>query len=165
MLAGRSYRISALISVILFLVAACSPEPSGTTRQSEVARRGAEVMPFDLDRTTHVFKPLDDGGIQTVVADDPSDRAQVELVREHLRKEARAFSRGDFGDPARIHGDEMPGLEKLRSSYHDIEVTYSVIPTGGRIRYEAAVPAVVEALHRWFQAQLTDHGEHAEREG
>lgn len=51
------------------------------------------VMPFDLDATTHVFKPTDDGGIQTVVADDPGDRGEVTRVRTHLRKEVDRFQR------------------------------------------------------------------------
>ena len=33
------------------------------TRQAEVAARGAQVMPFDLDQTTHIFQPLEDGGL------------------------------------------------------------------------------------------------------
>jgi hypothetical protein len=39
-----------------------------TILQAKVAARGAEVMPFDLDRTTHVFTKLPDGGVQTVTA-------------------------------------------------------------------------------------------------
>ena len=41
------------------------------TRQKEVAVKGAKVMPFDLERTTHVFQKLDDGGLQKVVVKDP----------------------------------------------------------------------------------------------
>lgn len=42
-------------------------------RQAEVAARGGEVMSFDLERTTHVFETLRNGGVQTVVSDDPRD--------------------------------------------------------------------------------------------
>jgi hypothetical protein len=41
------------------------------TRQEEIARRGAKVMPFDLEPTAHVFQKLDDGGLQKVVVKDP----------------------------------------------------------------------------------------------
>jgi hypothetical protein len=46
----------------------------GTDRQDVVAERSAQVMPFDLDATTHYFVPNVEGGLQTVVADDLSDQ-------------------------------------------------------------------------------------------
>ena len=118
-------------------------------------------MPFDLERTTHYFKPLPNGGVQTVEADDPSDRHQVQLIREHLLKEAEAFSKGDFGDPQQIHGRHMPGLEQLRLSYDEIAVRFSTTPAGARIHFRTRAPHLVDALHRWFAAQVMDHGDHA----
>lgn len=56
--------------------------PANPTRLAEVAGRGAEVMPFDLERTTHIFKKLDNGGLQQVISDD-GDTAQIELIRAH----------------------------------------------------------------------------------
>ncbi len=44
-----------------------------TDRQAEVATRGAEVVPFDLEATTHRFRDTPTGGRHTVVADDPGD--------------------------------------------------------------------------------------------
>jgi hypothetical protein len=119
-------------------------------------------MPFDLERTTHVFRPLPDGGVQTVTADDPVEQEQVALIRSHLRQEARAFMRGDFGDPAEIHGSEMPDLAQLSENYDQITIDFSETDAGARLRYRAGDPRVVDALHRWFEAQLMDHGEHAE---
>lgn len=130
-------------------------------RQAEVAERGAAVMPFDLERTTHIFEPLPDGGLQQVIADDPQDAAQVGLIRGHLQEEAVKFQQGDFGDPAAIHGDAMPGLTELRAGYAQIKVTYAELPDGAQIRYTTSEPAIVTALHAWFQAQLSDHGGHA----
>jgi len=119
-------------------------------------------MPFDLERTTHVFEPATYGGVQSVVADDPSDKVQVRLIREHLRAEAAAFSGGDFGDPAEIHGDDMPGLAELRRGYREINLTFEATPSGARITYRSDDSAIVGALHAWFEAQVGDHGEHAE---
>src|SRR4028119_144000 len=68
-------------------------------RQAEIAVRGAQVMPFDLDKTTHTFEQSADGGVQTVTATRADDQEQILLIREHLQKEATAFSRGDFSDP------------------------------------------------------------------
>ena len=133
------------------------------TRQEEVAARGAEVMPFDLERTTHHFESRPWGGVQTVVADEP-DAEQIELVRAHLRGEAARFARGDFDDPMAIHGHAMPGLAELRAAAEAgrVEIGYTDVPTGGRLTYRADEGALVTALHAWFDAQLMDHGADAE---
>ncbi|MEO3926139.1 hypothetical protein ABGB07_20050 [Micromonosporaceae bacterium B7E4] len=131
-------------------------------RQAEVAERGREVMPFDLERTTHRFTPTADGGHQTVTSDEPVEQRQVDLVREHLRAEAERFRRGDFTDPARIHGAEMPGLAELRAGAGRIRIDYSELPAGARLDYRTTEPGLLRALHAWFDAQVTDHGPHAE---
>ena len=130
-------------------------------RQAEVARRGAAVMSFDLERTTHLFKALPNGGVQTVVVRNPKDSRQVRLVRSHLRREAERFSRGDFGDPARIHGEHLPGLAELEAGAARLRIRYRPVPAGGRLRYATEDPKLVAALHEWFRAQVSDHGEHA----
>lgn len=119
-------------------------------------------MPFDLERTTHRFTKADTGGVQTVVADDPTDTGQIDPIRQHLRTETDRFSRGDYTDPGRIHGNDMPGLAALRTGAARITVTYQDIRAGGQITYTTADPALVTALHAWFDAQITDHGQHAE---
>ncbi len=130
-------------------------------RQEEVADRGAGVMPFDLEETTHVFEATGSGGVEKVTADNPTDTEQILLVREHLREEASKFSRGDFSDPAEIHGEDMPGLKELEAGVEGIDFRYAELPNGAQIEYVTDDPALVSALHRWFEAQLSDHGEHA----
>jgi len=138
------------------------PQPAASgDRQTEVADRGKSVMPFDLDRTTHEFSKTDDGGVQTVVADDPGDATQIALIQQHLRHEADRFRRGDFTDPAHIHGTAMPGLAALEESAGRIAIDYETTASGARITYTTADAALVTALHAWFDAQVTDHGNHA----
>ncbi len=153
-----------LVAAILIGGAIAGAAVSGDdpSRQQVVAERGAQVMPFDLEATTHTFERLEDGGLQTVTADMPSDERQIRLIREHLRKEADAFSRGNFSDPARIHGAEMPGLQALQAGANRITVQYTELPTGAQIKFVTDDPALMHALHGWFDAQVTDHGEHAE---
>ena len=146
--------------VAMLLMFGCSA--STATRQSKVAERGAQVMPFDLDATTHTFTDMADGGIQRVTADDPSDARQVALIRQHLRREARRFAVGNFSDPARIHGMKMPGVAELRSHYDQVRVTYAAQSSGARITYSTDDPALVTAIHRWFERQLVDHGDQAQ---
>ncbi|WP_251063692.1 MULTISPECIES: aspartate carbamoyltransferase [unclassified Streptomyces] len=138
------------------------PGEDRTERQALVAERGKTVMPFDLEQTTHRFTPTASGGTQDVVADRRGDAEQIDLIRGHLRKEAAAFSRGDFGDPARIHGSGMPGLAELRDGYDRIEVRYEDRADGATLTYTTEDSQLADALHDWFEAQLGDHGAHAE---
>jgi len=130
-------------------------------RRAEVADRGADVMPFALEDTTHVFRPTEEGGVQSVVADDPDDDEQIALIREHLRDESERFARGDFSDPASIHGEQMPGLQTLSEGAGAIDITYVDQPGGGEVTYVTDDPELVDALHDWFDAQLSDHGHDA----
>lgn len=153
---------------VALAVGACGDDGAGgasAERRAEVAARGADVMPFDLDATTHRFEPVDSGLVQTVVADDAGDAEQVALVREHLTHEAERFAAGDFADPASIHGDDMPGLAELEAGADRIAVDYAEVPAGARLTYTADDPELVDALHRWGEAQVMDHGDHAEHVG
>jgi hypothetical protein len=155
----------ALAVLVAMLAPACGEDGDGDAvdeRQAEVAERGAHVMPFDLEATTHRFAPVPTGLVQTVVADDPAASDQVALVREHLVHEAARFRAGDYGDPARIHGDDMPGLAELEAGAEAIAVAYEDTPDGGRITFATDDPALVDALHRWAEAQMSDHGSHAD---
>ncbi len=84
------------------------------TRQGQVERNSEKVMPFSMHTAKHFFLPTATGGVQTVLVHG-GNRGQIHLVRSHLRKEAAAFARGDFTDPASIHGGAMPGLQALRA--------------------------------------------------
>ena len=155
----RRFVLSTLAAVLVFGAAAgCSAGDPISEQQAQVAERGADVMPFDLDATTHVFTKSDDGGNQVVRADDPNDQVQIGLVREHLAEERDNFARGDFDDPAQIHGHDMPGVAELAAGYADIAVTYAETPDGAQLTYTTDDPELVLAIHAWFDRQLTDHG-------
>ena len=128
-------------------------------RQAEVAKLGADVMPFSLKATTHIFTKTAEGGIQRVVAKSASDALQVKLVRAHLRDIQTQFLQGDFSGPAHIHGAEMPGLADLRAAKPgQISIDYKDVDAGAELTYRTKNARLVAALHRWFDAQLSDHG-------
>jgi hypothetical protein len=155
------YGIAVLV-ILALLAAVYVLSPWGkASRQEEVAERGTQVMPFDLERTTHTFTNLPDGGREVVVSDD-GDSEQIALIRSHLDKEARRFASGDFSDPARIHGEDMPGLAELEAGASRMEFRYEELPNGAAINYRTSDAALVAALHQWFAAQRGDHGRHAE---
>jgi hypothetical protein len=118
-------------------------------------------MPFDLEQTLHVFQALDNGGLQAVTAQDPANHAQIALIQAHLKAEAAQFQRGDFSDPATLHGQDMPGLAALQAGAGRVDVHYTPLPNGGPMRYTTTDAALVQAIHQWFTAQRADHGRHA----
>jgi hypothetical protein len=139
----------------------CAADTPLTQQRAEVAERGAQVMPFDLEATTHVFTKTAGGGVQVVTADDPTDQEQIELIRTHLSEERSNFTRGDFDDPAEIHGHDMPGVAELTAGYAEIDVTYAETPAGAQLTYTTDDPQLVDAVHAWFDRQVMDHGDDA----
>jgi uncharacterized protein (DUF305 family) len=136
---------------------------AGPSRQEAVRARGASVMPFDLNQTTHRFVTLSDGGRQSITAKDPTNQEQIKLIRAHLAEIASRFRRGDFSDPTAIHGNDMPGVAELSASATQgrLQIVYTVLPDGGQIRYTSRDPKTIAALRAWFAAQLSDHGHDA----
>jgi hypothetical protein len=148
------------MSFLLGAPSSFAQDTTGLSRQDEVARKGARVMPFDLARTTHHFDDTATGGMEAVTANDASDTKQVGLIRSHLAHEATRFARGDFSDPATIHGSDMPGLTTLAAAGDKLHVRYEALPAGARLSYWSEDAAVIGAIHAWFAEQRSDHAAH-----
>jgi hypothetical protein len=137
-------------------------ETASEARLDEVAQRGSHVMPFVLEQTTHVFSKTEKGGVQQVIVKDKANTGQIALIREHLAKISDEFRQGDFSNPAKIHGDNMPGLDELRKAKQgQIKIEYKELADGAEITYSTDYPNLINALHQWFEAQLSDHARHA----
>jgi len=151
-----------LFAVAVFGLALSQPgysETASPERLKEITQRGMHVMPFDLEQTQHIFNKTETGGLQQVIVRNPPNTQQAELIRQHLSKIAQEFARGDFTNPAKIHGQDMPGLAKLRKAEPgQLHVEYKELETGAEIIYSSKEPDLVDAIHRWFDAQLADHG-------
>lgn len=151
---GHALRRAVLIAVMLFACAGASAQ----TTQEHIHQMAPRVMPFDVARTEHIFRMTETGGEEIVVARDPGATDQVMLVRQHLQHEAARFQRGDYSDPAMLHGSTMPGLEELQSGAPRIKVLYAPLPAGAKITFETTDLHLLTAVHRWFGAQLSEHG-------
>ena len=134
------------------------------TKQDRVHRMSHHVMPFDMSKAIHVFRMTESGGVQQVLARDPGETEQIVLIRQHLRHEAERFQRGDYSDPSKLHGADMPGLAELRANFSKVRVSYSELPAGAQITYETKDLGIITAIHRWFGAQLSEHGADARAE-
>jgi hypothetical protein len=134
------------------------------TPQQHVHDISHTIMPFDMSKTLHIFAMTDHGGVQKVVARDGTDNDQIGLIRQHLKHEAEAFQKGDYGDPGHLHGSTMPGLADIKADASHVRVTYSELPNGAAMTFEAQDLHTVTAIHRWFGAQLSEHGADAKAE-
>lgn len=151
---------------LLFALFTAIPTHAGNTadekRLNEVTERGMFIMPFDLEKTTHVFSKTVDGGIQQVFANDQFDKKQIKLIQDHLSEISAEFKQGDFSKPAHIHGRDMPGLTVLKSANPgQINIEYLALSNGAQIIYSTQLPQFIKAIHQWFDAQLSDHARHA----
>lgn len=86
------------------------------------------------------------------------------FIRHHLMMEATAFEKGDFKDPAKLHGKDMPGLAELTINADKFTASYFEEPNGAGIRFETEDLSTLTAIHRWFGAQLSEHGTDARAE-
>jgi hypothetical protein len=134
------------------------------TQQEHVHGMAHSVMPFDMAKTTHVFKMTETGGVQRVILKDRSYTDQVVLIQQHLREEAGRFQHGDYSDPGKLHGVTMPGLNDLQLGAQRVKVSYSDLPDGAEITFKTTDLHLLTAIHRWFGAQLSEHGADAKAE-
>ena len=146
-----------ILSVVIVLLVNCTPGFS-ESRQEHIHHMGHTVMPFALNKTTHIFKMTETGGILSVIVKDPADTQQITLIRQHLQDQAERFQKGDYSDPATLHGEDMPGLKELSAGAALVTVTYASTPQGAEITFTTTDLRLLTAIHRWFGAQLSEHG-------
>ena len=158
----KGLSIISMLFALLAIIPAHAMEKADEKRLDEVAERGGHVMPFDLEKNAHVFSKTDQGGLQQVMVKDKLDTEQIGLIRAHLSEISKDFKHGDFSKPAGIHGEDMPGLAELKSAKAGaIKIEYTELPDGAQISYSTSSPKLINAVHRWFDAQLSDHARHA----
>lgn len=130
-------------------------------RQHMIHKRSSLVMPFNMDKVAHSFEKTNYGGIIKIKAKDLTDTAQIAMIRSHLKKEYELFSNADFRDPKILHGMNMPGIDVLEKSNGKFKVEYEDLIPGARITFTSSDSSVIDAIHKWFDAQLRDHGSDA----
>jgi hypothetical protein len=126
-------------------------------KDSELKKRGAAVMGFDQDKTTHHFRLYDTGGAIEVVANDPADTATLGRVRTHLREITREFARGDFAKPFATHDEMPPGARTLQERTNALAFEYEDLAAGGRVRITASDAKATDAVHEFLRYQIREH--------
>jgi hypothetical protein len=151
-----------LVAGMVFCV--FSPLRAKTTQQEHVHQMSHTVMPFDMSLTVHIFKMTEQGGIERVITREANAGNQIALIQQHLQYEALKFQKGNYSDPAMLHGENMPGLRELQEGASHIKVSYTALQNGAEITFETTNLHLLTAIHRWFGAQLSEHGADAKAE-
>jgi len=147
------------VGLLLFSTTTLALEKTSQTSADEVHQRTQQVVPYALDQVLQTFSNTVHGGVQHVVAKSADNTEQIKLIQAHLLKIANEFRKGDFSVTERIHGADMPGLAQLKSAEtDDIRFEYKALPNGAQIHYSTEYPQYVQALHEWFDAQMSEHG-------
>ena len=145
-------------ALLLFSTAAPALEKANP-KSDEVQQRTQQVVPYALDQTQMTFSKTVHGGVQHVVAKSADNIQQIKLIQDNLLKMANDFRKGDFSVTEHIHGGIMPGLTQLKKAEaDDIKYEYKALPNGAQIHYSTEYPQYVQALHEWFDAQISEHG-------
>jgi precorrin-4 methylase len=52
----------------------------------------------------------------------------------------------------------MPGVKELSAAAAEMKIEYTTLPNGAQITFTTPDLRLITAIHRWFGAQLSDHG-------
>lgn len=150
--------------IVILVASAAMPISAQITQQERVHHMSSDVMPFDVSKAMHIFRMTEDGGVERVIAKEPAVGEIIVKIQQHLQHEAEQFQKGDYADPANLHGAEMPALKELQERASQIKVSYLALPNGAEITFSTRDLHALTAVHRWFGAQLSEHGADARPE-
>lgn len=120
--------------------------------------RGAMVMGFDQNRTSHHFLLFTDGGAIDVSANDQSDAKNRDAIRSHLPHIAMMFGSGDFDAPMLVHNSaSVPGTKVMAERKDRLRYEYVETPNGGRVNIVTTDPKALDAVHAFLKYQIDEH--------
>ena len=134
-----------------------SPEEPPYDHHAAVMKRGAEVMGFDQEATTHRFILSHSGGAMRVTVNDPDDAQEAGRISMHLRNVAAQFARGDFSAPQQTHGQVPPGIRVMQQLRAKIIYTAHAIDGGGELIISSEDSRAIEAIHQFLRFQIQEH--------
>lgn len=142
--------------------AALSAQSTGTAKPSndphaQMNHRGAQVMGFDQDKTSHHFFLHDDGGAIDVSVKDAADRTNLDAIRAHLPHIVVMFGEGNFEAPMTVHGTTVPGTPEMKKVKDTITWKYEETARGGRVNIATTNADALKAVHTFLRYQITDH--------
>lgn len=148
--------IGVLINAAAAVVAA-QQGASPSQHHADVNARGAHVMGFDQEKTTHHFSLYEDGGAIDVSVKAAVDQVNLDAIRAHLPHIATMFGQGRFDAPMLVHDTKVPGTADMARLKARLIYRYADTPTGGRVNIVAKDAKALAAVHRFLAFQIADH--------
>lgn len=121
-----------------------------------VQKRGGVAMGVDQYTSSHVFKPLPDGG-RIELQRDTDDSAGTAQIRRHMQQIVAQFSNGDFRLPGFVHAETVPGTATMAAKRAVISYTVESLPRGAAVRLRSDDADAVQAIHDFLAFQRRDH--------
>jgi hypothetical protein len=119
--------------------------------------RGELVMDFSQTATTHHFLLLDTGGAIQVEANNPTDKASIDLIRMHLSHITKMFTDGNFDIPMFVHDTTPPGVPEMRRLKGEIRYSFEETGSGGRIQIVTSNTTALDSVHKFLRFQIQEH--------
>jgi hypothetical protein len=130
----------------------------GQDQHAGMDQRGAMVMGFDQQKTTHHFYLYEDGGAIDVSVNDATDTANRDAIRSHLPHMAMMFGQANFEAPMMVHDSKnVPGTAEMARLKDKLTFKYVETPKGGRVDVITKDAAALEAVHQFLKFQIADH--------
>ena len=126
-------------------------------RHAEMNRRGDQGMGFSQAKTTHHFLLKRDGGSIEVEANNSSDQASRDQIRQHLARIAQMFTEGNFETPMFVHAQTPPGVPAMKQFSSEIKYEFEKTERGGRVRIRTSNAEALEAIHQFLRFQIEEH--------
>jgi hypothetical protein len=142
---------------ITLLVLALALQAPSHDQHKDMNARGAHVMGFDQDKTTHSFRLHPDGGAVDIAVKDRADTTNRDAIRSHLPHIAQMFGDGNFEAPMLVHATKVPGTEQMAAMKNRIRFAYVETPMGGRVDIFTSDAAALQAGHEFMRFQIADH--------
>jgi len=146
----------ALVAILAAVSTAGMPHTSSQHHEA-VDRRGAQVMGFDQQKTTHHFLLYEDGGAIDVAVKDASDTTSLDAIRSHLPHIATMFADGRFDAPMLVHDVAVPGTAEMTRLKDRVRYQYVRTANGGRVDITTSDPDALAAVHRFLRFQIDEH--------
>jgi hypothetical protein len=156
----RANRFVGAVAVAGFLVVSGSLRAQNPAQDphAHMHQRGAMVMGFDQEKTTHHFYLFEDGGAIDVAVKDGTDTVNRDAIRSHLPHIAMLFGGGNFEAPMRVHDSkDVPGTAQMAALRDKIAFKYVETPAGGRVDITTTDRAALAAVHEFLKFQIADH--------
>jgi hypothetical protein len=155
---SRSTVIAAVVSLALAAPLGARQTAPPQDPHAGMNQRGAMVMGFDQDKTTHHFYLYEDGGAIEVSVKDATDAANRDAIRSHLPHIALMFGQGNFDAPMMVHDSKnVPGTAVMTTLKDKIAYKYTETPKGGRVDITTTDKAALSAVHDFMTFQIADH--------